>query len=116
MHDCAVRPCSTNCLLCVERPFQKVNQSVRVLDKEVGRNRAKPSRILKRSYWHVNSRSSICNISLPIENRGSSQWDLPGAVFFVAHMFQPVDKLPITPFLNRDVRHGRGRRSPMPML
>src|SRR2546428_9847596 len=77
MHDCAVRPRSTKCLLCIESPFQKVNQFVRVLDKEVGRNRAKSSRVLKRSYWHVNSRSSTCNISLPIENRGSSQWDLP---------------------------------------
>src|SRR5437879_635906 len=37
-------------------------------------------------------------------------------VFFVTDMFHPVDKLSITPFLNGDVRHTCGRRSPMPML
>src|SRR2546428_11977389 len=37
-------------------------------------------------------------------------------VFFVADMLHPDDKLPITPFLNSDVRHTGGRRSPMPML
>src|SRR3989442_3076823 len=37
-------------------------------------------------------------------------------VFFVTDMFHPVDKFPITPFLNGDVRHSCGRGSPMPML
>src|SRR5438309_8047661 len=37
-------------------------------------------------------------------------------VFFVTDMLHPDDKLPITPFLNRDMRHSRGRSSPMPML
>src|SRR2546430_4205817 len=39
-----------------------------------------------------------------------------GAVFFVADMFHPVDKLSISLFLNGDVRHTGGRSSPMPML
>src|SRR2546425_13309860 len=39
-----------------------------------------------------------------------------GEVFFVADMFHPVNKFPITLFLNGDVRHSRRRRSPMPML
>src|SRR2546425_9151077 len=37
-------------------------------------------------------------------------------VFFVTDMLHPDDKLPITPFLNRDVSYTGGRRSPMPML
>src|SRR3989449_3327661 len=37
-------------------------------------------------------------------------------VFFVTDMLHPDDKLSITPFLNGDVRHTGGRRSPMPML
>ena len=38
------------------------------------------------------------------------------AVFFVADMFHPVDKFPITLFLNGNMRQGCGRRGPMPML
>src|SRR3989442_15680829 len=41
---------------------------------------------------------------------------LSRAVFLVADMFHPVDKFPVTPFLNSDVRHTGGRRSSMPML
>src|SRR2546428_2760216 len=41
---------------------------------------------------------------------------LSRAVFLVADMFHPVDKFPVTPLLNSDVRHTGGRRSPMPML
>ena len=35
---------------------------------------------------------------------------------FVADLFHPVDDLPVELFLNGDVRHGRGRRGPMPVL
>src|SRR5438093_7569449 len=63
-----------------------------------------------------NSRSSICNISLPIENRGFVSMGFTIAVFFVADMFHPVDKFPITLFLNGNMRQGCGRRGPMPML
>src|SRR2546422_7354908 len=37
-------------------------------------------------------------------------------VLFVADLFHPVDNLPVELFLNGDVRHGRGWRSPMPVL
>ena len=35
---------------------------------------------------------------------------------FVADLLHPIDNLAIELFLNGDVRHGRGRRSPMPVL
>src|SRR5213593_1856475 len=69
MHDLAVRPDSTKRLLSTKGPFEKVNQSVRVLRKEIGCNGAKPSRILKRPErggCHVASMSSMCNFSLSI--------------------------------------------------
>src|SRR5579859_1022789 len=34
------------------------------------------------------------------------------AVLLVADLFHPVDNLAVEPFLNRDVRHGSGRRGP----
>ena len=37
-------------------------------------------------------------------------------VLFVADLFHPVDNFPVELFLNGDVRHCRGRRSPMPVL
>src|SRR5258707_9203393 len=37
-------------------------------------------------------------------------------VLFVADLFHPVDDLTVELFLNGDMRHGRGRRSTMPML
>jgi hypothetical protein len=37
-------------------------------------------------------------------------------ILFVADLFHPVDGLAVELFLNGDVRHGRGRRSTMPML
>jgi len=37
-------------------------------------------------------------------------------VLFVADLFHPVNDLAVETFLNGDVRHGSGRRSPMPML
>src|SRR5579863_1290257 len=40
----------------------------------------------------------------------------PAAVLFVADLFHPIDNFPIALFLNGDVRHGRGGRSPMPVL
>ena len=40
----------------------------------------------------------------------------PSAVLFVADLFHPIDNFPVALFLNGDVRHGRGRRSPMPVL
>src|SRR5439155_2475900 len=38
------------------------------------------------------------------------------AVLFVADFFHPLHDLAVECFLNRDVRHRGGRRSPMPML
>src|SRR5438876_2688985 len=38
------------------------------------------------------------------------------AILFVADFLQPVDRLAVEPFLNRDVRHGGGWRSAVPML
>ena len=35
---------------------------------------------------------------------------------FIAHLFHPVDNLTVELFLNGDVRHGRGRRGPVPVL
>ncbi len=35
---------------------------------------------------------------------------------FVADVLHPIDNLPIELFLNSDVRHGCGWRSPMPVL
>src|ERR1700716_4084221 len=37
-------------------------------------------------------------------------------VLFIADLFHPVHGLPIEPFLNGDVRHGRCRQRAMPML
>src|SRR6266567_1238779 len=37
-------------------------------------------------------------------------------VLLVTDLFHPVDNLPVELFLNGDVRHGRGRGSPMPVL
>src|ERR1700688_1745828 len=41
---------------------------------------------------------------------------IQAGVLFVANLFHPVDGLTVELFLNGDVRHGRGRRSAMPML
>src|SRR5487761_717213 len=41
---------------------------------------------------------------------------MSGLVLFVADLFHPVDNLTVELFLNGDVRHGRGRRGPMPVL
>src|SRR6266550_3849178 len=38
------------------------------------------------------------------------------AVLFVADVFHPFDDFAVERLLNRDVRHGRGRRGAMPML
>src|SRR4051812_37703409 len=38
------------------------------------------------------------------------------AVLPVAHVFQPVDDLPVERLLDGDVRHGRGRRGSVPVL
>jgi hypothetical protein len=37
-------------------------------------------------------------------------------ILFVADLFHPLDNLAVELFLNGDVRHGRGRCSPMPVL
>ena len=39
-----------------------------------------------------------------------------GLVLFVADLFHPVNRFAVELFLNGDVRHGRGRRSTMPIL
>ena len=44
------------------------------------------------------------------------QNELSGLVLFVADFFQPVNNFAVELFLNGDVRHGRSRRRPMPML
>jgi hypothetical protein len=38
------------------------------------------------------------------------------SVLLVTNLFPPVDNLAVECFLNCDVRHGRGRDGPMPML
>ena len=55
-------------------------------------------------------------IRLDYSHRSFNCPSFASMVFFVTDMLHPDDKLPITPFLNRDVRHTGGRRSPMPML
>src|SRR5260370_1106847 len=40
----------------------------------------------------------------------------PGPILFVADLFHPVDHFAVALFLNGDVGHGRGGRSPMPVL
>src|ERR1022692_2289987 len=42
--------------------------------------------------------------------------EFAGAVLFVADLFHPVDNFPGELFLNGNVRHGCGRRRPMPVL
>jgi hypothetical protein len=37
-------------------------------------------------------------------------------ILFVADLFHPVDNLTVDLFLNGNVRHGRGRCGPMPVL
>src|SRR5206468_3839301 len=37
-------------------------------------------------------------------------------ILFIAHLFHPVDGLPVESFLNGDMRHGRLGRGAMPML
>src|SRR5437867_10587243 len=37
-------------------------------------------------------------------------------ILLVADLFHPVDGLAVELFLNGDVRHGRGRRGPVPVL
>src|SRR4051812_44846540 len=39
-----------------------------------------------------------------------------GSVLLVADLLHPIDDLAVEPFLNGDMRHGRGRCGPMPML
>jgi hypothetical protein len=39
-----------------------------------------------------------------------------GSILIVAHLFHPVDYLPIKLFCNRDMRHSGGRCSPLPVL
>src|ERR1700722_14770058 len=38
------------------------------------------------------------------------------SVLFVADVLHPIHRLAVQPFLNGDVRHGRRRRSPVPVL
>src|SRR3954470_2474297 len=38
------------------------------------------------------------------------------AVLLVAHVLQPIDHLPVEPFLDGDVRHRRRGSRPVPML
>src|ERR1700730_2110486 len=40
----------------------------------------------------------------------------PSAILFVADLFHPIENFTVALFLNGDVSHGRGRRSPMPVL
>src|SRR5712692_8193543 len=51
----------------------------------------------------------------PFDKRPFKNVRLP-AILLVADLFHPVDNFPVELFLNGDVRHGRGRRSPMPVL
>jgi hypothetical protein len=52
---------------------------------------------------------------LPFTKRPFQRVSSP-AVLVVADLFHPVDDLTVELFLNGDMRHGRGRRSTMPML
>src|SRR6267154_1037369 len=51
----------------------------------------------------------------PLANRAKNKPHSP-PVLFVADFFHPVDNLAVELFLNRDVRHGRGWGSSMPVL
>src|SRR5208282_5661981 len=68
------------------------------------------SALARRSYAHCSSPHCsypYCSYQCPL---------FPSVVLFVGDLFHPVDHLTVELFLDGDVRHGCGRRSPMPVL
>ena len=70
---------------------------------------------VKNSSFHTLSLSAFV-LTVPCIRHRQQLRDKSFAVLLVADLFHPIDDLTVERFLNGDMRHGRGRRSTMPML
>src|SRR5437867_13438578 len=76
----------------------------RSLPRRMADTRPSPVQHAKTSSTHIVLKISFCKTLDSLQ------------VLFVSDLFRPIDKLAVELFLNRDVRHGCSRRSPMPVL